>query len=75
MVRGALEIAELGTFKIDIETNIAIYTENVRKWFGQESLSQPDSGPGKVQGLKSFYLWMIRVDRILKRTILLKCII
>ncbi|MBO0937295.1 PAS domain S-box protein [Fibrella sp. HMF5335] len=42
-LQNAIDIANLGTFSIDLVTNIGSYSEAIRDWFGLDSLSQPMS--------------------------------
>ena len=40
-LQSAIDIADLGTFSIDVATNIGSYSEKVRDWFELDALSQP----------------------------------
>ncbi|GAB3174770.1 PAS domain S-box protein [Telluribacter humicola] len=40
-LQNALDIADLGTFYIDVATDEGRYTDNIRQWFGLDSLSEP----------------------------------
>ncbi|MBO0932296.1 PAS domain-containing sensor histidine kinase [Fibrella aquatilis] len=40
-LQNAIDIANLGTFSINLLTNVGTYSEAIRDWFGLDSLSQP----------------------------------
>ncbi len=40
-LQNAIDIAELGTFKVDVASNTGSYSNRVKEWFGLENLNQP----------------------------------